>query len=304
MSTSAAAPGARARLRIIFNPTAGARRRHRLEAVRRALGARGIAVAVAETGGRGHAEALARAAAQAGERLVVAAGGDGTIAEVANGLAGSPAALGVIPLGTANVIAHEWNLPFGPEAIAEALVAGRTRPLHPLLARFDDGSARLVLQMLGVGLDSAVVAALDGGLKRRLGKGAYVLETVRQIFAWPFPRLDLRLDGEVTEAAQAIATKGRFYGGRLLLAPAARADAPGFVACLFPGRGRLAAIRAGLALPLNLLPSLGGVAFSHAHRLEIAAPAGLPVQADGDLIGLTPVAVAEAEATIPLVVPG
>lgn len=297
-------PTARARLHIIFNPTAGTRRRHRLEVVRRALVARGVAVTIAETDRRGHAETLAREAVREGERLVVAAGGDGTIAEVANGLAGSGAALGVIPLGTANVIAHEWGLPFGADAIAEALVAGHTRPLHPLRAQFGEGTARLVLQMLGVGLDSAVVAALDAGLKRRLGKGAYVLETVRQIFAWPFPRLDLRLDGGATEAAQVIATKGRFYGGRLLLAPEARADAPGFVACLFPGRGRLAAIRAGLALPLNLLPRLGGVAFRHAHRLEIAAPAGLPVQADGDLIGLTPVSVADAETTIPLVVPG
>ncbi|MCS6920586.1 MAG: diacylglycerol kinase family lipid kinase, partial [Elioraea sp.] len=159
-------------------------------------------------------------------------------------------------------------------------------------------------QMLGVGLDSAVVAALDGRLKRRLGKGAYVLETVRQIFAWPFPRLDLRLDGEPSEAAQVIATKGRFYGGRLLLAPEAKADAPGFVGCLFPGRGRLAAIRAGLALPFGLLPRFGGVAFRPAKRLDILGPAGLPVQADGDEIGRTPVTVADAETTIPLVVPG
>lgn len=297
-------PSAHARLHVIFNPTAGARRRHRLDMVSRALAARGVRVTIAKTDGRGHAEALARAAVCEGKRLVVAAGGDGTIAEVANGLAGSAAALGVIPLGTANVIAHEWALPFAAERIADALVAGRTRPMHPLLARFADGCARLVLQMLGVGLDSAVVAAVKGGLKRRLGKGAYVLQTVRQIFAWPFPRLDLSLDGEAVEVAQVIATKGRFYGGRLLLAPAARAEAPGFVACLFAGRGRLAAIRAGLALPLGLLPRLGGVVFRPARRLDVLGPAGLPVQADGDLIGLTPVTVAEAETTIPLVVPG
>ncbi|MDW8444485.1 MAG: acylglycerol kinase family protein [Acetobacteraceae bacterium] len=146
-------PSACARLRVIFNPVAGRRRRRRLDLVSRALAARGVAVTIAETDRPGHAEALAHEAATAGERLIVAAGGDGTIAEVANGLAGSGAALGVIPLGTANVIAHDWGLPFAPEAIAAALVAGRTRPLHPLLARFGDGNTRLVLQMLGVGLD-------------------------------------------------------------------------------------------------------------------------------------------------------
>ncbi len=292
-----------ARLFVVFNPTAGARGRRRLDMVCRALGPKGVAVTIAQTMSPGHAEALARQAVRDGAPLVVAAGGDGTIAEAANGLAGSNAALGVIPLGTANVIAHEWGLPFEVEAIADALAARRTRLMRPLLARFGDGTARLVLQMLGVGLDSAVVASLDGGLKRRLGKGAYVLETVRQIFTWPFPRLAIRVDGEALEVAQAIATKGRFYGGRLLLAPLARADAPGFVACLFPHRSRLAAIRAGLALPLNLLPSLGSVSFRHAQSLEITAPAGLPVQADGDLIGRTPVVVTHAETAIPLIVP-
>jgi len=274
--------------------------------VAKALAARGVAITIAETDRRGHAEALARKAAQAGERLVVAAGGDGTIAEVANGLAGSDAALGVIPLGTANVIAHEWGLPFTPAAIAETLASGRRRALHPLRARFGDGSSRLVLQMLGVGLDSAVVAALNGALKRRIGKGAYVLETARQVLTWPFPSLALCLDGEATDTAQVIATKGRYYGGRLLLAPHARADQPGFIACLFAKRGRLAAMRAGLALPLNLLPRCGGVTQRPARSLQILflSPADLPVQADGDLIGRTPVAVDDAEATIPLIVPG
>ena len=63
--------------------------------------------------------------------MVVAAGGDGTIAEVANGLMGSGARLGVIPLGTANVLAHELALPFAPRAVAAALAFGRTRLLWP-----------------------------------------------------------------------------------------------------------------------------------------------------------------------------
>ena len=67
--------------------------------------------------------------------MVVAAGGDGTIAEVANGLLGSSTRLGVIPLGSANVLAHELALPFEPRAVAAALAFGRTRPLWPGVAR-------------------------------------------------------------------------------------------------------------------------------------------------------------------------
>ncbi len=289
---------------VIYNPAAGSRRRRRFERVIGALAAAGMRVTVVHTARSGHAEALAREAARSGETLVVAAGGDGTIAEVANGLAGCAVTLGVIPIGTANVFAHELGLPFAPAAIAASLVAGRTRAVLPGRARFADGRTRLFVQMLGVGLDAAVVAALDSGLKRRIGKGAYVFETARQILTWRYPRLALRLDGETAEAAQVIATKGRFYGGRFRLAPGARPDRPGFTACLFPRGGALHALRAGLALPLGLLPAIGGVIHRHVDELAVAGPAGLPVQADGDLAGATPVTVTDADAPIEVVVPG
>src|SRR3984893_8872206 len=119
---------------IVFNPVAGRRRAALLWRVLDILIANGVRLYLAETHRAGHAEALARDAAQRGERMVVAAGGDGTIAEVANGLMGSPTRLGVIPLGTANVLAHELALPFAPRAVAAALAFGRTRSLWPGLA--------------------------------------------------------------------------------------------------------------------------------------------------------------------------
>ena len=95
---------------IVFNPVAGSRRRSRLLCAMALL----PAARLAETAGPGHAEALARAAAQAGEDCVVAAGGDGTIAEVAAGLMGHATALGILPLGTANVLSLELGLPHAP----------------------------------------------------------------------------------------------------------------------------------------------------------------------------------------------
>jgi len=103
---------------IVFNPAAGRRRAHLLWRVLDPLVANGVRLEIVETERRGDARALARAAAANGARLVVAAGGDGTIAEVSSGLVGTDAALGVIPLGTANVLAHEIGLPFLPSAIA------------------------------------------------------------------------------------------------------------------------------------------------------------------------------------------
>jgi len=117
---------------LIFNPAAGARRRRRFERVVGALAEAGMRFSVADTTAAGDAERLAREAAASGTGIVVAAGGDGTIAEVANGIAGTATALAVIPTGTANVFAHDLGLPFAPAAIAAALGRGRTRAVLPL----------------------------------------------------------------------------------------------------------------------------------------------------------------------------
>src|ERR1700722_6261323 len=106
---------------VVFNPVAGMRRASLMWRVLDVLVANGVRIELSETHRPGHAEALAREAAVRGFSMVVAAGGDGTIAEVANGLMGSTARLGVIPLGTANVLAHELGLPFAPKSVAAAL---------------------------------------------------------------------------------------------------------------------------------------------------------------------------------------
>src|ERR1700723_4520043 len=134
---------------IIFNPVAGRRRAHLLWRVLDVLVANGVRLELAETCRAGHAKLLTLEAVKRGEPMVVAAGGDGTIAEVANGLIGTSACLGVIPLGTANVLAHELGLPFSPKAVAAALAFGRTCQLWPGLAHGADGS-RMFVQMLGV----------------------------------------------------------------------------------------------------------------------------------------------------------
>lgn len=103
------------------------------------------------------------------------------------------------------------------------------------------------------------------------------------------------------EGAQVIATKGRFYGGRFVLAPEAAPDAPGISACVFGRGGWWSALRAGIALPLGLLPGLPGLIRQRVAVLEVAAPEGLPVQADGDLIGTTPVVITDAATRIAVV---
>ena len=286
---------------VIFNPAAGRRRASALWRVLDLLSASGVRLELAETQHAGHAITLAREAAASGARLVVAAGGDGTIAEVANGLAGSGAHLGVIPLGTANVLAHELALPFTPRAVAAALAFGRTCTLWPGVAT-GPGMERLFVQMLGVGLDAQVVHELNLPLKRAIGKGAYVVQTVRELIRYPYPVLRVRLDGEEVEAASVIVSKGRLYAGRFTLAPEADATRPGFSVALFGHNGPFAAMMYGGALPLNLLSHAPGLTIRAAKVVDILGNGSVPAQADGDAAGATPISVRDATMPIEVVV--
>jgi diacylglycerol kinase (ATP) len=294
-------PNARSTLIIVFNPVAGRRRTNLLWPVLDVLVANGVRIDLAETHGPGHARALAREAVCAGASMVVAAGGDGTIAEVADGLLGSPARLGVIPLGTANVLAHELALPFAPRAVVAALAFGRTRSLWPGL-ECDATGSRLFVQMLGVGFDAHVVHHLSAPLKRTLGRGAYVLQTLRELVRYRFMPIRLRLDGEVTQACSVIVSKGRLYGGRFLLASEACAELPGFSVVLFDHAGPGAALLYGAALPLDLLGRAPGVRHVRALRIDFIGNEAVPAQADGDAAGCTPLSVTDAPAPIQVVV--
>ena len=288
---------------IVFNPVAGRRRAHLLWRVLDVLVENGVRVELARTRRHGHATDLAREAARTGASLVVAAGGDGTVAEVATGLLGSPARLGIIPLGTANVLALELGLARQPSAIAAALAFGRTRPLWPGVADSADGS-RLFVQMLGAGLDAQVVHALRLRLwlKRLLGRGAYVLQTLGEAVGYGTMPLRVRIDGRELAASSVVVCKGRLYGGPYMLAPDADSCAPGFSVALFGAGGALATLRYGAALPLNRLPRCPGLTLLRGSEIEIRADGGVPLQTDGDPAGHTPVLIRDAAAAIDVVV--
>ena len=285
---------------IIYNPIAGRRRITALWRVVDVLIANGLQPRIAETQSAGHATLLAREAAEADERMVVAAGGDGTIAEVAAGLLGSRSALGIIPLGTANVLSHELGLPHHAKALAAALAFGRTRTLWPGVAEGPDGN-RVFVQMLGVGLDAQVVHRVNHRLKRAIGRQAYTLQTLREIGRYDYAPIRVRLDGVDTEVASVVVSKGRFYGGAYTLAPLASSSEPGFSVALFRHNGARAALGYGAALVLDRLGRAHSCELVRAQRVEILG-GDQPAQADGDPAGMTPIAVRDADVSLPVVV--
>jgi diacylglycerol kinase (ATP) len=284
---------------IVYNPTAGRRRAHRLWRVLDVMAANGVRLELAETRHAGHACELAREAAARGAGLVVAAGGDGTIAEVANGLNGSGCRLGVVPLGTANVLAHELGLPFDPRAVAAALAFGRTRTVWPGVATGALGS-RVFVQMLGAGFDAQVVQHLHLPMKRALGRGAYVVQSLRELSRYGFGQIRVTLDGAGTQAGTVIVSKGHFYGGCYTLAPGASPGERGFTVALFDRAGPFSALVFGAALPLNLIPRMPGLRLIRAHEVVIET-ASVPAQTDGDPAGMGPLVVRDAARSIEIV---
>lgn len=297
-----ALPPGKCLMLIIFNPVAGRRRATALWRVLDLLVENGVKVEVAETQHAGHATELAREAAREGRIMAVAAGGDGTIAEVANGLIGSDTALGVIPLGTANVLAKEYRLSNTPRAIANALAYRRTATLWPGIARME-AREHVFVQMIGLGFDGAVVHGLRPLLKRMIGRGAYVWQSMWESVAYRFPRVRLCVDGQPYEAASVVVSKGRLYGGPYMLAPRAAPTRPGFQVALFENSGTLPALLSGAALPLNLLPHCPGVRVVAGSQVEFSwGNTPILTQSDGDALAGTPRMVVNAGNPIPIVV--
>lgn len=292
-----------ARCLVIYNPTAGRRRRRRLAASLAVLDRAGVACELVETRGPDDAERLA---ADSGPDfgMVAVAGGDGTVNGAINGLMARAGAgrrvapLGILPLGTANVLAAELGIPTDPESAAEILAAGAS-------ARIFIGRAngRYFSTMAGVGFDALVVERVRPRLKRLLGKGAYVVETVRQLARGAGGGYRATVAGETVEAASVVVANSRYYGGRFVLAPDARLDREELQVCLFLSAGRLAAIRYLLAMPLGRLPRLADYRIVPARHVSIAGRAGDPVQGDGDILTRVPVDIDLAPERLTVVVP-
>jgi diacylglycerol kinase (ATP) len=272
------------RLLVVYNPIAGRRRQRFLSRVLEALERRGASIRLEPTKARGDAEAMARAAAAAGgiDRLVVA-GGDGTINEALNGLAGSGLPLAVVPLGTANVLARELGIGTRASSVAAAVLDGVPRPVT-----LGSVNGRRFSMMAGVGFDAHVVANVSTRLKRALGKAAYAVETLRQLVDFEPRRYAALLDGVAHDAASVLVCNGRHYGGNFVAAPEARLDRPGFEVVLFLDGGPRATAGYIAALGAGRLARHPRVRILPAREVVIDGPAGEPVQGDGDIVARLP----------------
>ncbi|HWE62274.1 MAG TPA: diacylglycerol kinase family protein [Chloroflexota bacterium] len=289
------------RVLIVNNPAAGRPAAHRA-VTRLAQRLRQLQwqVDVAGTDYQGHATELTAQAVSQGFALVVAAGGDGTINEVIQSLAGSPTALGVLPVGTANVWAADTGIPADPDALAALLDRGAASSI-------DVGRAgsRYFLLMAGVGFDAAVVQGLQPDLKRRVGRWAYAVTAANLARHYAGTSMRLRLDGVELRHTVLMLVIGntRRYAGSFRLTPNAMVDDGRLDVCIVPG-SRLLRSPAQTGAVLTGAPLLRrALHCRQAASIEIDAAQPLPVQLDGDFAGWTPLHVEAVPGALRVVVP-
>jgi diacylglycerol kinase (ATP) len=282
MSAPAPSPS-RGGVTVVANPVAGGFRLTAIDALVRRLEARGIQAEVAFTGHAGHLTEIAAALPPETGTLVVG-GGDGSLNEAVTGLlrrAGEPPALGILPFGTANVLAHELKVPFKPEGTADLVASGRTRPLH--LGRIGE---RPFLLMVSAGFDGDVVHAVDGATKKRWGKLAYAAAAIRLAVAQRGRDVVVDADGERVVCRLAVVTTARFYGGPLTITRQTDVTRPGLRLVTLADDRPMTLARAATALALGRLDRMPGVTDRPVTEVRFGGE-GIAMQIDGDRLATT-----------------
>ena len=288
---------------LIYNPTSG-RRRHRrfveIEQAARLLKDQGIATEIAPTTGPGTATQIARQAVEKRRGMVIACGGDGTINEIINGLAGSQVPMALLPAGTANILAKELGIPWDIPHAARLIPGGTIRRIalgiaFPLNGNASDAmprTGRYFLSVGGAGPDGAIVNGVHKGLKDNAGVVAYWVEGVRQLFGYSFPEIYVRSDGQERKATILIAGRTVNYGGPFKITTGANLYENSFEFLTNSRKSRLGYLACLPAIWMGTLRQMDGIETWKSTE-TIMEPAGSdPVfaQVDGEPVGQLPIA--------------
>lgn len=277
---------------VIFNPTAKGDKARRF---RRHLDEIGREAALKQTRGPNHASALAAEAVREGFDLIVAAGGDGTLNEVLNGIAHEPdgcerACLGVLPLGTVNVFARELCIPLRVDAAWETIRCGRELRIdlpHVEFAGAQGKGLRYFSQLAGAGLDARAIELVDWGTKKSIGVGAYVIAGLKALLQRP-PSIAVRADGKEQTGELILLGNGRLYGGNFRVFPTADPCDGQLDVCVFPKARWSTLFWCGPRLLTMLTLPPKAVRRLRAESLTLTSSSRTPFEVDGEWVGHLP----------------
>jgi diacylglycerol kinase (ATP) len=301
---------------LIYNPASG-RRRHRrfleIEEAVRVLKEQSIAAELAPTTGRASATDIARQAVAQHRGMVIACGGDGTVNEIVNGLAGSQLPMALLPAGTANILAKELDIPWDIPRAARLIAHGTIRRIalgiaFPMNGNHSDHlprDGRYFLSVGGAGPDGAIVNCVNEDLKKRTGELAYWAEGLRQLFQYRFPEMRIRSKEGEHNATLVVAGRTAHYGGPFKITTGATLFEDSFEFVTHSKRSRLSYLACLPALWLGKLRSMRGIeAWKSAEVLcEPAGNEPVYAQVDGEPIGALPISFRIVPDALSIVVP-
>ena len=285
---------------VIGNPGAGSYSRRRLEEAVERLSSTGTHVEVFLTRTKGDAETEAKRIARRNLAAIVVAGGDGTINDVANGLAMSPVAVGILPMGSVNLLSREIGISKDVGRASRQIMEGREHPI--VLGRISSengNTVRYFLLMADIGYGGRTVAELNNRLKCLSSRTAFVVSGTKNLLKKPSPLLTFTVDGTPYEGYHAIIGKCSRYGGNFRVTPHASIFKNELHVCIFQSGRRL-----------DLAKYVMGVATGRHHTFQdvvslkcrqIVVEGSTHIQVDGNYLGKTPVKIDTLENALNLI---
>ena len=297
----------RMRACIIFNPTA---RGDKAKRFRRELSHIAGDLVLRPTTHAGEATILARHAVAEGFDTIIAAGGDGTVSEIVHGVATAESALeqtriGIVPLGTMNVLARELNLPQDLHSAWNVLKTGHEIRIDLPCAEFGaepHKERRFFVQLAGAGLDARAVAAVDWDWKKRVGPVAYLMAGLRVLMT-DRPIVHAKMGNQTTEGELILIGNGRFYGGSVPMFPQGNMRDGLLEVRVIPRVTLFGIARFAWAWIWNRGFTLKGERFLRAAEVELASIDKVPFEVDGDNAGFLPVRFSVQREALRIIVP-
>ena len=277
---------------IIHNPGAGTQYHTALAQAERVLAQAGLEVTIKETRAPGEATELAHAAAMQGADMILAAGGDGTLNEVANGTWQTRAALGVLPIGTANVWAKEMGLPLNDLATAARMqLDAPVREIDVGIVSRENLAPRIFLLWCGIGYDALITHEIerDPQTKRRFGALLFWLVGFRTALEYRGQRAVFLLDGQKQGGRLmfTLISNIQLYGGLVRIAANAKLDDGELDVTMFHGAGIWRATWHLVRVFTRRHLREPDITHTRAKTIEIRAK-HLPMHVDGEPIGEAP----------------
>ncbi|MEI8289224.1 MAG: diacylglycerol kinase family protein [Verrucomicrobiota bacterium] len=295
------------RICVIFNPAARGNKARRF---RHFLNELSQQCALKATTGPGDARRFAQAAVATGYDIIAAAGGDGTVNEVLNGMGDEPdgfakSRLGVLPLGTVNVFARELKIPLKLERAWQVLKRAHETKID--LGRadyFEDGrpQQRYFMQLGGAGLDARAIELVSWKLKKSAGPIAYVVAGF-QALAEKQPRIRVNAEGKTLEGELALLGNGKYYGGPFDIFPDANLHNGQLDACVFPRVNAGSLLRLAPRLLTRRSLSEHRVQRLRSTKIELSSDLPTAFELDGEWIGRLPATFSVEREKLRVVIP-